>query len=620
MADISLLFDVAMGGGNPSGDTEATIRGQLETIVANINQKPFSIQFQADEESLKKFQKQVSEITSKLEMGTGVSLGGFAQTARQIDITASALHTMNSVVSESNLDKIALALSDTSGVSISAGAISDIITRLEDLSVTLTEAKVQFEDLGKTGERVPKLLIKGFDAQGNTINRSLRFDNKGKLKKDLTEIGIKLANVRKASKGVGNSVKSSGQQASEGFVAAKKAVTDYYNALIKRERDGLTNVITQDDKDRWVTSNPDYEARTAQLNRLQKAYNDATNSKAKFTASEQKKITTHETEQIEKYNVAVENVNNTENKRSQSLKNAESLLRSYDETISRCKKNLKDWSAAEHSKHASSRDSYADFKDHVMEAENARESYNNVTISLEEYTKRMNELKTSNISTKETLKDNGDAAKTLGERLVNLAKKFTQWFSASQMVMFLYRSAKKMIDAVKELDAAMTELKKVTNETDETYNQFLNHAATRAKKIGVSLTDVVNTTADFARLGLSIEDAEAVSDAALIYKNVGDGIESIDVASEHIISTMQAYKDEISSAINIVDKFNNVGNNFAISSGGIGEAMLRSASSMHAANNTIDETIALITAANTVIQDPDKVGKVMPNNTVMYCK
>ena len=50
-------------------------------------------------------------------------------------------------------------------------------------------------------------------------------------------------------------------------------------------------------------------------------------------------------------------------------------------------------------------------------------------------------------------------------------------------------------------------------------------------------------------------------------------------------------------------------NNFAISSGGIGEALQRSASSMMAANNSLDETIALITAANTVVQDPASVGQ-----------
>jgi TP901 family phage tail tape measure protein len=58
----------------------------------------------------------------------------------------------------------------------------------------------------------------------------------------------------------------------------------------------------------------------------------------------------------------------------------------------------------------------------------------------------------------------------------------------------------------------------------------------------------------------------------------------------------------------IVDKFNEVGNNFAISSGGIGSALERSASSLSAANNSLDQSIALITAANTVVQDPEAVG------------
>ena len=71
---------------------------------------------------------------------------------------------------------------------------------------------------------------------------------------------------------------------------------------------------------------------------------------------------------------------------------------------------------------------------------------------------------------------------------------------------------------------------------------------------------------------------------------------------------MTAFGVEASNSMSIVDKFNAVGNNFAISSGGIGEALERSASSMAAANNTLDETIALITAANTVVQDADAVG------------
>lgn len=208
-----------------------------------------------------------------------------------------------------------------------------------------------------------------------------------------------------------------------------------------------------------------------------------------------------------------------------------------------------------------------------------------------------------------TIQRNGDATKSLGEHVVSLGKKFTEWFSVSQLIMAAYRAIRKMISSVIELDTAMTELKKVTDETDETYQRFLENASTRAKKLGTSLTDVVKTTADFARLGFTIDEAETVSDAALVYKNVGDGIEDIDQASESLISTMQAFGIKADEVMSIVDKFNITGNKFAISSGGVGDALLNSAAALNAAGNSLDESIGLITAANTTIQDPEKVGK-----------
>lgn len=52
-------------------------------------------------------------------------------------------------------------------------------------------------------------------------------------------------------------------------------------------------------------------------------------------------------------------------------------------------------------------------------------------------------------------------------------------------------------------------------------------------------------------------------------------------------------------------------NNYAISSEGIGEALRRSAAALSAAGNDIDQSIALITASNTVIQDPASVGTAL---------
>lgn len=170
---------------------------------------------------------------------------------------------------------------------------------------------------------------------------------------------------------------------------------------------------------------------------------------------------------------------------------------------------------------------------------------------------------------------------------------------------------KQGIQYVKDIDAALTELKKVTDETDETYARFLKTASAAGAEIGTTVSDFTNATADFARLGYSITEATDLAKAASIYKNVGDGINSVSDASESIISTMKAFGIEANDAMGIVNRFNEVGNNFAISSTGIGEALQRSASALYESGNTIDESIALITAANSVVQNPETVGTAM---------
>lgn len=227
-------------------------------------------------------------------------------------------------------------------------------------------------------------------------------------------------------------------------------------------------------------------------------------------------------------------------------------------------------------------------------------------------------------------KEAGVATQSFGDKLKSQFAKYSQYLSVASVFMYTTRALRDMFNQVKAIDSAMTELKKVTDETASSYDKFLNNAASRAKEIGTTIDGLVQSTADFARLGYGFEDAQGLAEVANIYAVVGDEVEGVEGATESLISTMAAFKDEASDlsntdfATSIIDKFNEIGNNFAISSGGIGEAMKRSASSLDAANNSIDESIALITAANTVVQNPDKVGNAfktismrMKNTTVL---
>lgn len=203
----------------------------------------------------------------------------------------------------------------------------------------------------------------------------------------------------------------------------------------------------------------------------------------------------------------------------------------------------------------------------------------------------------------------GGEVETLGQKVKRVFDEKLGYGVLATLALYARQSIMQVYNNVVNLDTAMTELKKVTDETDATYNKFLDGAAERAQKLGATMSDVINSSADFARLGYQLDDASELADAAIVYRNVADGISDISEASESIISTMKAYDIEAADVMNIVDRYNEVGNRFAISSKGVGDILLRSASALATANNTLDESIALGTAANSVVQDPEKVGR-----------
>lgn len=175
-----------------------------------------------------------------------------------------------------------------------------------------------------------------------------------------------------------------------------------------------------------------------------------------------------------------------------------------------------------------------------------------------------------------------------------LGRAFSMWAIVGQL--------KQGFNAVKQIDAALTELKKVTDETEGSYQRFLNTASQTAGKIGSTVSDFTQASANFARLGYTMEESAKMAETAIVYKNVADGLDTVEESTESIISTMKAFGIESSDTMGIIDRFNEVGNNFAITSAGIGEALQRSASALYEAGNTIDESIGLVTAANSVVE------------------
>ena len=134
-----------------------------------------------------------------------------------------------------------------------------------------------------------------------------------------------------------------------------------------------------------------------------------------------------------------------------------------------------------------------------------------------------------------------------------------KYYTSTMGIHAVIRVLRQGVTYIREIDAALTELKKVTSETASTYDNFLQTASKTAGTLGSTVADFVNATADFARLGYNLQEAANLAEAASVYKNVGDGITDVAQASESIISTMKAFGIEANDAMSIVDRFNEVG-------------------------------------------------------------
>lgn len=197
-----------------------------------------------------------------------------------------------------------------------------------------------------------------------------------------------------------------------------------------------------------------------------------------------------------------------------------------------------------------------------------------------------------------------------GKGLIDVIKE-KQWYGlASQIAGMVslydvFNVAKQGFEVVKEFDSAFTEMRKVSNETQQSLKDYQATTFDVADTVGTTALQIQNSTADWMRLGESMEEAAQSAKDATILLNVSE-FEGIDEATDSLVSMSQAYKDL--DKIDIIDVLNNIGNNYSISTDGLATALKDSASSLVTANNDLNEAAALITAGNAITQDPSKTG------------
>lgn len=202
------------------------------------------------------------------------------------------------------------------------------------------------------------------------------------------------------------------------------------------------------------------------------------------------------------------------------------------------------------------------------------------------------------------------------------AQFFAQFFGFQDII----RYAQEIGQQVVSVDSALTELQKVSDVTDKRLSTAFDNAAKSAQKYGATVTDIINSTSDWARQGYGIKQSEQLAQMTQLFQNVGDNMTQ-ETASEDLVSIIKGYGIDVNKKVSngsggkestvqrTIDSINEVANHYAIDTEGIGNALKRSANSFKVSGTSLDKSIAILTAGNTTAQNPEKVGNAFKTIT-----
>ena len=140
-----------------------------------------------------------------------------------------------------------------------------------------------------------------------------------------------------------------------------------------------------------------------------------------------------------------------------------------------------------------------------------------------------------------------------------VGKSFTDTFKAGfrsisnyvSISSILYQSIsglKQMYQNVVKIDTALTGLYRVTNLSDSEYKNLYDEMTKSAQKYGATLSDIIDGTTTWVKLGFDAGTSEKLSEVTTMYQHVTDL--DTDTAITNLITAYKGYQDELLKATN----------------------------------------------------------------------
>lgn len=204
----------------------------------------------------------------------------------------------------------------------------------------------------------------------------------------------------------------------------------------------------------------------------------------------------------------------------------------------------------------------------------------------------------------DTLRDHMTQAGMQANTFVNITDRLGKMMAMRLqgfVLMQFTRAVRDSMNMIREFDTELGQFQIVTRSSDQQMAAFGERILDISKKIRVSARDVTNAATVYARLGYTAEESLSLSSLTTKFSKVA--YVGVEEAEDNLTAIIKAFNVNIDDVESVLDKVVTVGNNFPISAAGIGEGMQNASSALAAAGNSLEESMAMLQAANTTAQN-----------------
>ena len=200
--------------------------------------------------------------------------------------------------------------------------------------------------------------------------------------------------------------------------------------------------------------------------------------------------------------------------------------------------------------------------------------------------------------------------KAFGNETLSVSKKVIQFGAVTAIIRGVTSGMGDMVQKTFELDAALTEYKKVSDLTGKSLEKYTDQAFKAGRETAKTGTEMIEAATQFKKMGYTDQQSMTLATTATMFQNIADAEISAGDAALFINSQLKAFNFSADQSMRVIDSVNEVANNFAVGTNDLQLALSKTASAMGGFGNSFEQTIGIITAGTEImVGQPSKVAR-----------